>query len=114
MIRASSLMKEYSSCRLMRTNQPCKDPGGKHPKKKLVKCKGRGAGMCLVSWGSNQESEGPEAKRVLSEQQHRKLQDGQGCVLQASGWDRCKELCWGSGKSWREPSRRVLLPDLHL
>lgn len=41
----------------------------RHSAEKKSRCKGPGAGMCLVIWGSNQESGGPGADRVLSEQQ---------------------------------------------
>lgn len=104
---AFSLIREHSSCSLVRTSQLCKDPEGEYPRDKHSKCKGSGAGMRSEHWQSSKKPEG-WGEWVRGEQQEVVLKEraGQGPAGLRPG--RQKELCQYSGKSREGPSRRVL------
>ena len=75
---AFSVVREHSSYGLMKTSQPCKDPGGEHPREKRIKCKGPGAGIYLEHQGSSKEAGRPGATWVLGEQKEGPLEERAG------------------------------------
>lgn len=80
-----TLVRAHYSFNLIKTRQPCKDPGGEHPREKHIKCKGPGAGLHWSARGAAKRLEGLRLSGCWVNRRRGRGRSEQGWDVQALG-----------------------------